>query len=58
MHLLSAIPWGGIPDKYNFQWGLIGRSEQSFHPAGGRNEVALVSVSLAPREKQGTLQVK
>ena len=49
---------GGTPGKYNFHWGLIGRFEQSFHPAGGGNEGALVSVSLAPQGKQVTLQVK
>ena len=55
MHLSSAIPWeGGTPGKYNFIWGLLGRFERSFYPTGGGNEGGLVSVSLAPRGKQGT----
>ena len=57
MHLLLAIPWGGgggNPGKYNFIWGLLGGFERSFYPAGGGNEGGLVSVSLAPRGKQGT----
>ena len=57
MHLSSSIPGGGggTPGKYNFIWGLYGRFERLFYPGGGGNDGGLVSKSLAPGGKQGTL---
>ena len=46
---------GGGGGKYNLVWGLYERFERLFYPGGGGNEGGLVSKSLAPRGKQGTL---